>query len=63
MNVGSVDVFGCYEAESAVAVGLRGWFEGGRGVEFGFPDHVADAVADEEEELDDVGCEGGGVEG
>lgn len=33
------------------------------GVELGFPDHVADAVTDLEEQFDDVGGEGVGVEG
>ena len=46
VDVGSVDVFRSDELESAVAVCLGGRFL--RGVKFRFPDHVADAVADEE---------------
>ena len=51
LDVEPVDVFGGDEFETAVAVGVR-WgldvFGGGRGGggEGGFPDHVADAVAD-----------------
>jgi len=60
-DVGLVDVFRGDESESVLAEGLRGGLL--RGVEFGFPDHVADAVADLQEDFDDVGCEGGGVEG
>ena len=70
LDVEPVDVFGRDEFEAAVAVGVWGGFDvfgGGVGVggggEGGFPDHIADAVADEEEQLDDVGGEGGDVEG
>ena len=60
-DVGPVDVFGGDEAEAVFAEGL--WRRLLRRVEFGFPHHVADAVADLQEHFDDVGCEGGGVEG
>ena len=39
------------------------WLEAEGGVELGFPNHIADAVANLKEELDDVGGEGMGVEG
>lgn len=61
LDVGSVDVFVGDESEPAVAVRVGWGLE--VGCEGGFPDHVADAVADEEEEFDDVGGEGGRVEG
>ena len=68
LDVEPVDVFGRDEFVAGVGVGVGRRFDvcggggGGGGGEGGFPDHVADAVADEEEQLDDVGGEGGGVE-
>lgn len=60
-HVGAVNVLGCYELEALVAGCLWGRLE--RWIETSFPDGVGDAVADGEEELDDVGGEGGDVEG
>ena len=60
-DVCSVDVFVCDEAEALVAGcvcrGLDALFH------VRFPDHVANSVADLEENFDDVGAEGGCVEG
>ena len=46
LHVGSVDVFHGDEFQPAITVGVRGWFQAC--IESGFPDHVADAVADKE---------------
>ena len=62
-DVGSIDVLGGDEFEALVARGLGCGFKSQGRVELGFPDHVADAVADLEEQLDGVGGEGVGVEG
>lgn len=60
-DVCSIDVFVCYEAEALVAGCVcRGFYAF---FHVGFPDHVANSVADLEENLDDVGAEGGCVEG
>lgn len=60
-DVRAIDVLGCYKFEALVAGCLWGGLE--RGVKARFPDGVGDAVSDGEEELDDVGGEGGDVEG
>lgn len=56
-----VDILGFDEPESMLACGLWRGFLGG--IKFGFPDHVADAIADLENYFDDVGGEGCGVKG
>ena len=71
LDVEPVDVLGGDEFEAAVAMGVWWRFDvfvgggrgGGGGREGSFPDHVADAVANQEEQLDDVGGEGGRVKG
>lgn len=61
LYVGFVDIFIDDELEPAVAVGMRrGLDVCGKGC---FPDHIAYAVAYKEEQFDDVGGKGGGVEG
>ena len=57
----SIDVFIRDEAEALISRCVGGGFDAF--VHVGFPDHVADAVADLEEDFDNVGAEGGGVEG
>ena len=59
-DVCSVDVFVCDEAETLVAGCVCRGFNAFAHV--GFPDHVANSVADLEEYLDDVGAEGCCVE-
>lgn len=60
-DVCSLNIFVCNKAEALVAGCVCGGFDAFFHV--GFPDHVTDAVADLEEDFDDVGAEGGGVEG
>lgn len=57
----SVDVFIRDKPEALIACCVGGGFDAF--VHVGFPDHIADAIADLEEDFDDVGAEGGGVEG
>lgn len=59
-DVGSVDVFGCDEAEALITCGDVGGLLGL--LESGFPDHIADAIADQKESFDNVRGEGCGVE-
>ena len=60
-DVRSIDVFISDEAETLISRCVGGGFDSL--FQVGFPDHVADAVADLEEDFDDVGAEGCGVKG
>lgn len=60
-DVCSIDVFVCDEAEALVAGCVCGGFDAF--FQVGFPNHVAYSVANLKENLDNVGAEGGCVEG
>ncbi len=60
-DICSVDIFVCDESEALVAGCVCRGFDAFFHV--GFPDHVTDSVANLEENLDDVGAEGGCVKG
>jgi len=62
-DVRAVDVLGGYVFEALVAGSVGKRFGSVALGESGLPNHVGDAVADLEESFDNVGGEGGGVEG